>query len=45
MIKKTTRENPNRVVSAYKDNCAFIQGPVVEQFAPAHSDKSDFISI
>lgn len=39
LIKKTTEKNPNRVVSAYKDNCAFIQGPVVEQFAPSAGDK------
>jgi len=42
MIKETTAANPNRVVSAYKDNCAFLQGPVVEQFAPATHDKPDF---
>ncbi|MCC8089693.1 MAG: phosphoribosylformylglycinamidine synthase [Rikenellaceae bacterium] len=42
LIKKTTKANPNRVVSAYKDNCAFLQGPVVEQFAPASHDKPDF---
>jgi phosphoribosylformylglycinamidine synthase len=45
MIKLTTRTNPNSVVSAYKDNCAFLQGPVVEQFAPDSQDKSDFFSI
>jgi phosphoribosylformylglycinamidine synthase len=45
MIKKTTRTNPNEVVSAYKDNCAFLQGPIVEQFAPATQDKSDFFEI
>ncbi|HHU34791.1 MAG TPA: phosphoribosylformylglycinamidine synthase [Bacteroidetes bacterium] len=42
MIKDTTFRNPNGVVSAYKDNCAFIQGPVVEQFAPERQDRSDF---
>jgi phosphoribosylformylglycinamidine synthase len=45
MIKSTTKANPNRVVSAYKDNCAFVQGPVVEQFAPATQDKSDYFAI
>jgi phosphoribosylformylglycinamidine synthase len=45
MIKKTTRENPNKVVSAYKDNCAFVQGPIVEMFAPATQDKPDYFSI
>jgi phosphoribosylformylglycinamidine synthase len=34
MIKKTSRENPNKIVSAYKDNVAFVKGPRVEQFAP-----------
>ncbi len=42
LIKKTTKENLNSVVSAYKDNCAFVAGPVVEQFAPATHDKPDF---
>lgn len=45
MIKSTTKTNPNKVVSAYKDNCAFVQGPVVEQFAPATQDKSDYFVI
>lgn len=45
IIKSTTAANPNKVVSAYKDNCAFLQGPVAEQFAPATQDKSDFFTI
>jgi phosphoribosylformylglycinamidine synthase len=45
MIKSTTKTNPNSVVSAYKDNCAFVQGPVVEQFAPGTQDKPDFFKI
>jgi len=45
MIKRTTKINPNKVVSAYKDNCAFIQGPIVEQFAPETQDKPDFFQI
>ncbi|HEX2968248.1 MAG TPA: phosphoribosylformylglycinamidine synthase [Bacteroidales bacterium] len=45
MIKATTKANPNKVVSAYKDNCAFLQGPVVEQFAPLTQDKADFFSV
>jgi phosphoribosylformylglycinamidine synthase len=45
MIKATTKANPNKVVSAYKDNCAFLQGPVVEQFAPKTQDKSDFFAV
>ena len=34
MIKKTSRINPNSIISAYKDNVAFIEGPEIEQFAP-----------
>src|SRR5690606_35727356 len=42
LIKKTSAENPNDIVSAYKDNVAFIVGPKVEQFAPKTADKPDF---
>ncbi|SHI54888.1 phosphoribosylformylglycinamidine synthase [Mesonia phycicola] len=42
LIKKTSEENPNEIVSAYKDNVAFIKGPKVEQFAPKSADKPDF---
>ena len=42
LIKKTSAENPNRIVSAYKDNVAFVKGPKAEQFAPARQDKADF---
>ena len=45
LIKKTSAENPNRLVSAYKDNVAFNEGPVVEQFAPASGDKPDYFTI
>lgn len=45
LIKNTTHINRNKVVSAYRDNCAFLQGPVVEQFAPATQDKPDFFTI
>ena len=45
LIKKTSAENPNKLVSAYKDNVAFNEGPVVEQFAPASGDKPDFVQI
>jgi phosphoribosylformylglycinamidine synthase len=44
LIKKTSAENPNDIVSAYKDNVAFIKGPTVEQFAPKSADKPDFYS-
>ena len=45
LIKKTSKENPNYIVSAYKDNVAFIKGPVIEQFAPARQDIADFFTI
>lgn len=45
MIKKTTQENPNKIISAYKDNVAFAEGPVVEQFAPASHATSDYFII
>ncbi|MBS7409021.1 MAG: phosphoribosylformylglycinamidine synthase [Alloprevotella sp.] len=45
MIKKTTKENPHKIISAYKDNVAFSEGPVVEQFAPADHSTSDYFII
>ena len=45
MIKKTTKENPNKILSAYKDNVAFAQGPVVEQFAPKDQSTSDWFQV
>lgn len=45
LIKKTSAENPNKLVSAYKDNVAFNDGPVVEQFAPKSGDKPDYFAI
>jgi len=42
LIKKTSKENPNEIISAYKDNVAFVKGPIVEQFAPKHGDKPSY---
>ncbi|MDR1561697.1 MAG: phosphoribosylformylglycinamidine synthase [Dysgonamonadaceae bacterium] len=42
LIRRTSEENPNILVSAYKDNVAFNEGPVIEQFAPRSADKPDF---
>ena len=42
LIKKTSQENPNDIVSAYKDNVAFVKGPRVVQFAPQSADKPDY---
>lgn len=45
LIKDTTRSHPNRVVSAYKDNVAFLAGPQVRQFAPRRGDRPDYFSL
>ena len=45
MIRRTSKENPNDIISAYKDNVAFIKGPSVQQFAPKTADKPDFYQI
>ncbi len=42
LIKKTSETHPNQIVSAYKDNVAFVKGPKVTQFAPKSADKPDF---
>ncbi|MGE5427056.1 MAG: hypothetical protein ACM3O8_04110, partial [Methylococcaceae bacterium] len=45
LIKKTSQQHPNFIISAYKDNCSFVQGPVVEQFAPKNQDTADYFEI
>ena len=42
LIKKTSKVNPENIVSAYKDNVAFIKGPKIIQFAPSKSDEANF---
>ena len=42
LIRKTSETNPNDIVSAYKDNVAFVKGPKLTQFAPKSADKPDF---
>ncbi len=44
LIKKTSAVNPNTLVSAYKDNVAFVSGPTIEQFAPLSGYKADFFA-
>ena len=39
-IKKTSSENINSIVSAYKDNVAFVSGPEIEQFSPSKAQVS-----
>ncbi|OKY84669.1 MAG: phosphoribosylformylglycinamidine synthase [Bacteroidales bacterium 52_46] len=45
LIKKTSQENKNALVSAYKDNVAFVKGPKVEQFSPEHPDRPDYFRV
>ncbi|MCZ4244197.1 phosphoribosylformylglycinamidine synthase [Pedobacter punctiformis] len=45
LIRKTSEENPNDIVSAYKDNVAFIKGPKVQQFAPKRADEPDYYAL
>jgi len=42
LIKKTSQVNPNKLISAYKDNVAFNAGPEIEQFAPVDGDKPSY---
>ena len=45
LIKKTSQENPNGLVSAYKDNVAFVEGPRIEQFYPTNPDRPDMFDV
>lgn len=51
LIKETSKTNPNTIVSAYKDNVAFVEGPTSIHFAPEKADsasyyrKSEFVSV
>ena len=45
LIKKTSATHPNDIVSAYKDNVAFVKGPKVQQFAPKRADSPDFYEV
>ncbi|MBD5284766.1 MAG: phosphoribosylformylglycinamidine synthase, partial [Bacteroides sp.] len=45
LIKKTSQVNPNSLVSAYKDNVAFVKGPKVDQFYPINPDKPDYFEV
>lgn len=45
LIRKTSEAHPNGIVSAYKDNVAFVKGPIVQQFAPKRPDVPEFYEI
>lgn len=44
-IKRTSKENHNLIVSAYKDNVAFIKGAKAMQFAPKTQYQPDFFEL
>lgn len=45
LIRQTSEANPNGIVSAYKDNVAFVKGPRVQQFAPKRADVPEYYEI
>ncbi len=45
LIKKTSQVNPNGLVSAYKDNVAFVKGPKIDQFYPTNPDRPDYFDV
>lgn len=45
LIKKTSQEHPHKLVSAYKDNVAFVEGPTIDQFAPVNPSQPDFFEV
>ncbi len=45
LIKETSKVNPNGIVSAYKDNVAFVKGPRVEQFAPEQAELPTYYKV
>ncbi len=45
LIKKTSKVNSRGLVSAYKDNVAFVKGPKIEQFYPIHPERPDYFDV
>ena len=45
LIKKTSQTNPNGLVSAYKDNVAFVKGPEIDQFYPQNPERPDYFDV
>ncbi len=45
LIKKTSQEHPHKLVSAYKDNVAFVEGPEIDQFAPVNPERPDYFEV
>jgi len=45
LIKETSKQNPRGIVSAYKDNVAFLEGHKAEQFAPENPETASEFEI
>ncbi|MGM0567079.1 MAG: AIR synthase-related protein, partial [Bacteroidota bacterium] len=45
LIKRTSVQNPNKIVSAYKDNVAFVLGPRAQQFAPGKQSEAGYFEL
>lgn len=45
LIKKTSHIHKNRLVSAYTDNVAFVDGPSILQFAPVRQDIAGYFTL
>lgn len=45
LIKETSQKNPKHLVSAYKDNVAFNQGPKAEFFSPEDPRKPSYFGV
>ncbi|RLD65563.1 MAG: phosphoribosylformylglycinamidine synthase [Bacteroidetes bacterium] len=42
LIKQTSKKNKNTIISAYKDNVAFVDGSKIVQFSPGKQDRADY---
>tara|TARA_B100000989_G_scaffold63530_1_gene43921 strand:+ start:3759 stop:7415 length:3657 start_codon:yes stop_codon:yes gene_type:complete len=42
LIKLTSKKNKNSIVSAYSDNVAFINGPLINQFQPSTGEVASY---
>lgn len=45
LIRDTSKRAPDLLVSAYKDNVAFIRGPKILQFAPLRGDRPSYFAL
>ena len=45
LIRRTARLHPNFILSAYKDNVAFTEGPEASVLAPARQDIADWFTM